>query len=844
MRKKRLTTTLLLTLLFTSLATFSTPVRAQTQQTGPALDWQKTYPLGESSTWITQTNDGGFAFLSHGYAYQMSSTPSTLTKINSDGDLQWTINFPYSLIKTSDGGFAYVGGTNDALQLCKLDSNGQSVWNHTFAKNVSGSMILIQTRDNGFAVAINHSTGTVTLPNGGGWSQINVLILYKTDGQGKTQWSKTYDLPGYDNNLRSLIQTSDDGYALAGSTGISLDMLPITHTLSGTDFFFVKISSQGNLQWAKNFGGVNDDDTYSIIQTSDNGYVLGGTTNSFGTSSSNTLLIKTDASGNLKWAQTYSGYAYSFIQTEDGGFAFAGSTQASAFSSTYSAQGVRLVKTDSYGNLEWNQTYHLTNSPNGEERQYTLGINSLIQAKDDSFVMAGYIRTIVESQALCYIIKTQPEANSVSSSNPLSTSSLALPPITIKDDGTIMPPSAPISHNGDVYTFTADINNPIIVQASNIVIDGQGHFLIGNGTVGSLFVSLTQKGMDLSNVKNIKIQNVKIENFKFGISLQNSKDITISDCSLIYNGQGILGNESQNVLISDDQITSNIEGIYLDSCLNNQITTNQITQDEDTGITLEHSDGNIIFNNNISNQSGSYLYPLLQGGFWTGINSGGVYLNSTSNDLVCGNTIYGDWGGMLLSWCSNSFFAGNSIVASNIAIVTNAATHNSFLMNNFIGNKWPNQFTYDDTTAAEEGIPVDLTNSWNNGTLGNYWDNYTERYPNAQQLNSTGSAEIWDTPYTISEKNTDYHPLVNPVSTDVALALSQSLISSHSPSTKLNPIITATSAPNAQNTGTSQSSKQSSGAKAVSFPIIAGASSVGAAIVIIGLVIVLRRRRN
>jgi len=829
MCKKRSTTTLLLTLLFAGLAVVSTPVRVQgQQQTGPSLDWQKTYPLGDSSTWIAQTNDGGFVFFSNGYSYQMSSTPSTLTKINSDGDIQWTINFFGSLIKTDDGGFAYVGGKEDAVQICKLDSNGKSVWNQTFAKGIDGSTLLIQTSDGGYAVAVNNSTGTVTLPNGGGWTQMSTLLLYKTDENGKLQWSKTYDLSGYNNDLRSLIQTSDGGYALAGSTGISINDGPITPSLNGIDFFFVKIDSEGNLQWTKTFRGVNDDDAYSLVQTSDGGYVLEGTTNSFGTGSSNTLLIKTDASGNLKWAQTYSGYAYCMIQTEDGGFAFAGSTRGLAW----------LAKTDSYGNLQWSQTYYQTPSGN-EEEGYIWAFNSLIQAKDDSFVMAGYMQIPdYESGARCYIVKTQPEINSASSNNQVSTSSLALPPITIEDDGAVDPSTAPISHNGNVYTFSSDINGPIIVQASNIVINGQDHFLVGNGTIGSLFVSLTQNGIDLSSVNNVEIQNVKIENFKFGISLQNSNDITISNCSLIFNGQGISGNESQNMLISDNQITSNIEGIYLQSCLNNQITTNQITQDEDTGITLQNSDGNIIFNNNVSDHSESYLYPLLQGGFWTGVNSGGIYLNSSSNDLICANTICDDWGGMILSWCSNSFFAGNNIVASNIAISTNAVSHNTFIMNNFIGNKWPNQFAYEGTTAWVEGIPVDLTNSWNNGTVGNYWDNFTQRYPNAQQINSTGT---WDTPYTISENNTDYHPLVNPVSVDAALALSQSLISAHLPSTALSPIITATPIP--QSTVIPQSSTQSNGAKA-SLPIIVAASLAAAAIVIIGLAIVLRRHRN
>ena len=68
---------------------------------------------------------------------------------------------------------------------------------------------------------------------------------------------------------------------------------------------------------------------------------------------------------------------------------------------------------------------------------------------------------------------------------------------------------------------------------------------------------------------------------------------------------------------------------------------------------------------------------------------------------------------------------------------------------------------------------------WDNGTVGNYWSNYTQRYPNAHQVSNSG---IWDTSYIINEKNTDHHPLVAPVSSDAALVLSQALISTHNPS--------------------------------------------------------------
>jgi hypothetical protein len=119
----------------------------------------------------------------------------------------------------------------------------------------------------------------------------------------------------------------------------------------GTDIFLIKTYANGNVQWAKTYGGTGWDEAYSVRQTSDGGYIVAGYTGSFGAGSYDALLIKTDANGNVQWAKTYGGtywdYAYSVQQTSDGGYIVAGWTHSFGAGS-YDAL---LIKTDANGNI-------------------------------------------------------------------------------------------------------------------------------------------------------------------------------------------------------------------------------------------------------------------------------------------------------------------------------------------------------------------------------------------------------------------------------------------------------------------------------------------------------------
>jgi hypothetical protein len=120
----------------------------------------------------------------------------------------------------------------------------------------------------------------------------------------------------------------------------------------------------------------------SVVATSDGGYALTGYTESFGAGSEDVWLVKTDAFGNMQWNRTYgetgedmNELAKSLIATSDGGFALLGSRVPNSRFPFYASESW-LAKTDAYGNLEWNQTY-------------TTGVSALVATFDGGYAFAG-----------------------------------------------------------------------------------------------------------------------------------------------------------------------------------------------------------------------------------------------------------------------------------------------------------------------------------------------------------------------------------------------------------------------------------------------------------------------
>jgi len=216
--------------------------------------------------------------------------------------------------------------------------------------------------------------------------------LVKTDSRGNEEWNKTFGGPSFD-AANSVQQTSDGGYILAGYT---------SSPYAANDFWLVKTDSSGNEEWNKTFGGSFGEVANSVQQTSDGGYILAGYTLSYGAGGMDFWLVKTDSTGNKEWDNTFGGYdweeANSVQQTSDGGYILAGWTNSYGGGS----HDFWLVKTDSSGSEEWNKTFEDT----GYERA-----NSVQQTSDGGYILAGYTGLWGGGDCDFWLVKTDSNGN-------------------------------------------------------------------------------------------------------------------------------------------------------------------------------------------------------------------------------------------------------------------------------------------------------------------------------------------------------------------------------------------------------------------------------------------------
>jgi len=315
----------------------------KTDSTGNT-EWNKTY--GEQnggSASIVQTIDGGYALA--GY-YNIGGYPSAwLAKTDSSGSIQWSKNYTEigvtigrALIQTNDGGYVIAGAKGDYDGwLMKTDADGNIQWSSSFVEaNNTQLEGVVQTSDGGFIAA-----GATQFPPFSG--KVDAYLV-KTDSDGNTTWSKEFSRTTDDDYGRSVVQTSDGGYAIAGETD----------HFGNADFWLIKTDASGNFLWDKTYGGAGWDGANSIIQTSDAGYILAGQTSSFGAGGNDFWLVETDSTGNIQGNQTYGGagddVGQSIVQTADRGYAMCGYTNSFSGDGSYE---VWLIKLRGSGPRTW-----------------------------------------------------------------------------------------------------------------------------------------------------------------------------------------------------------------------------------------------------------------------------------------------------------------------------------------------------------------------------------------------------------------------------------------------------------------------------------------------------------
>ncbi|WP_128694285.1 PKD domain-containing protein, partial [Methanoculleus taiwanensis] len=386
----------------------------------PALEWQKC--LGGSSVdgaWsVRQTSDGG-----HIVAGKTSSTDGDVSgnhgnddawvaKLEGSGTLIWqqclggsSTDYAWSIQQTSDGGYIVAGvtwstdgdvsgnhGGSDAW-VVKLNSSGNPAWQTCLGgSSVDGAVSIQQTIDGGYIV-----TGYTFSNDGdvsGNHGNRDAWVV-KLDSSGNLAWQTCLG-GSSDDGAWSIQQTSDGGYIVTGRASSTDGDVSGCH--GNWDFWVVKLDAAGAIVWQKCLGGSQNDEAYSIQQTSDGGYIAAGYTNSTDTDGDvsgnhgryDTWVVKLGASGDIAWQQCLGGsqndIAQSIRQTSDGGYIVTGVTGSTDgdVSGNHGGTDAWVVKLNSGGNRVWQKCL------GGLSYDYAYSIQ---QTSDDGYIVAGYTQS-------------------------------------------------------------------------------------------------------------------------------------------------------------------------------------------------------------------------------------------------------------------------------------------------------------------------------------------------------------------------------------------------------------------------------------------------------------------
>ncbi len=332
---------------------------------------------------VVQNSDGTFsaAGSTSTSGFGPGSDNVYLLKLAVDGSLLWNKTYGGTgfdrgncVIALTDGwllsGYTSSFSSNSDGFIAKVNSAGSTQWYKTFGSTGSGEQIVsvIQTTDGGFA-GCGYTPGVA--------GTINGVLLVKTDANGSTQWSKIYGgtsgfsvITPYD-----LTRTADGGFIVVGGNN--------RWTQGSNDFTIIKASSAGTLQWTKVYGGSNVDELFSVRQTTDGGFIAGGRTASYGGGEDGALL-KLSSAGAIQWSKRYGGTGTdqikSVLQTTDGGYLASGNI-AGTGAGNYDAF---LMQVDNAGVVQWFKAY------GGTDWEYGGYGQSLKITSDGRILYAGY----------------------------------------------------------------------------------------------------------------------------------------------------------------------------------------------------------------------------------------------------------------------------------------------------------------------------------------------------------------------------------------------------------------------------------------------------------------------
>ncbi|MBO9702848.1 MAG: T9SS type A sorting domain-containing protein [Sporocytophaga sp.] len=421
------------------------------------------------------------------------------------------------------------------------------------------------------------------------------------------RWDKTFG-GSQEETFQSIIRTiNNDGYLLGGSTYSSdgdVNSLVIPGSF-GDDFWLVKSDIFGNKQWEKTYGGSFDDRLFSIVKTTDGGYLLGGASGSVdgdvtdpNNGGDDMWIVKIDSLGNKLWDKAYGGSGtevlFSMINTPDGGYLLGGFSVSSDGDITDGNNGnadMAIIKIDSIGNKQWDKTFGGSGNDN---------IYSVMLTPDGGYLLSGILAGVSSE-----IIKTDAWGNQLWSKPLLNMGgALAFDICQSLGGGYLLAGYAAVSGNhDDMWVARIDENGnnlwsktyggTWIEQANSVVQDSEGnYFLIG--VVSSDDGDITDELKGMADSWLVKIDSVgnKLWDKVYG----GTNDDYLSLIEPAIDGGYILGGPTYS---NDFDITDGNNGgadfwiVKVDECSDNNLR--QASQ-----LSFESTEENTSVHNNIT----------------------------------------------------------------------------------------------------------------------------------------------------------------------------------------------------------------------------------------------------
>ena len=280
----------------------------------------------------------------------------------------------FSVTLARDGGYVVAGITASFPLKCyemyavKTNASGDPLWMHNFGTAFNDyCWSIAPARDSGYVLLGATDSVLQTGPHD--------VYLIRIDEDGDSLWARVYGDTGSGpttNDVgRKIAPTDDGGYILIGSTE--------SYGAGSQDMYLVKTDAAGDTQWIRTYGKSSYETGEAVDQTIDGGYIVAGSTDGSG-NGQQIWILRIDRQGDTVWTRIYGGSGdentTDIAQTPDRGFIFVGSTTSYGAGSS----DLYLVKTDSAGNVDWTRTYGY---------QYADWGNALAITADSGYIIIG-----------------------------------------------------------------------------------------------------------------------------------------------------------------------------------------------------------------------------------------------------------------------------------------------------------------------------------------------------------------------------------------------------------------------------------------------------------------------